>query len=251
MNILQPKKFNILLIGDDCKDIYVYGIVTRLSPEAPVPVFQPDNEVALAGMAGNVAKNLQSLNCQVDYLHCETSIKTRLIDQRSKQHIVRIDQDAKCRPLVLTSQINDIYHAVVISDYDKGTVTTELIQKIRQEYSGPIFVDTKKTDLSKFDGCYIKINQLEFKLAKTFPQDKWLIVTNGSKGALYMGQNFASQIVNDVVDVCGAGDTFLAALAYQYLITNNIGQSIMFANRAAGITIQHLGAYAPTLQELL
>jgi sugar/nucleoside kinase (ribokinase family) len=55
----------------------------------------------------------------------------------------------------------------------------------------------------------------------------------------------------DVVDVCGAGDTFLAALAVQYLYTKNIEQSIIFANVAAGLTVQHRGNYAPTYDEIV
>jgi D-beta-D-heptose 7-phosphate kinase/D-beta-D-heptose 1-phosphate adenosyltransferase len=53
----------------------------------------------------------------------------------------------------------------------------------------------------------------------------------------------------EVADVCGAGDTFLSALAYQYLITNDIELSIPFAIRASEITVQHMGVYAPDLRE--
>lgn len=251
MNTPAQKRFNILLIGDDCKDTYVYGTVTKLSPEAPVPVFQPNHEVELAGMAGNVARNLEALGCQVNYLHSETSTKSRLIDQRSKQHIVRIDIDAKCRPIELASELPDLYDAIVFSDYDKGTITNELIQDIRREYAGPVFVDTKKTDLAVFNGCYVKINALEYSLAKSLPHAEWLIVTQGHRGTQYMGKEFTPLTVDDVIDICGAGDTFLAALVYQFLNTGDINQSIIFANRAAGITVQHVGVHAPTLQEIL
>jgi sugar/nucleoside kinase (ribokinase family) len=54
----------------------------------------------------------------------------------------------------------------------------------------------------------------------------------------------------EVSDVCGAGDTFLAALTYGYLCTNSIENAIEFANRAASITVQHLGVYAPTLKDM-
>jgi sugar/nucleoside kinase (ribokinase family) len=54
----------------------------------------------------------------------------------------------------------------------------------------------------------------------------------------------------EVVDVTGAGDTFLAALTYQYLDTGNIEQAIRFANIASAVTVQHLGVYAPTLKEM-
>ena len=55
----------------------------------------------------------------------------------------------------------------------------------------------------------------------------------------------------DVTDVCGAGDTFLAALVFQYLTTNNIDLAIPFANKAASITVQHMGVYAPNIKEII
>ena len=55
----------------------------------------------------------------------------------------------------------------------------------------------------------------------------------------------------EVSDVCGAGDTFLSALTYQYLVSNNIESAIKFANKAASITVQHIGNYAPTLNEII
>jgi sugar/nucleoside kinase (ribokinase family) len=53
-----------------------------------------------------------------------------------------------------------------------------------------------------------------------------------------------------LVDVCGAGDTFLAALVYQYLMTASIEEAIMFANQAGAISVQHQGNYSPSLEEI-
>jgi sugar/nucleoside kinase (ribokinase family) len=53
-----------------------------------------------------------------------------------------------------------------------------------------------------------------------------------------------------VTDVCGAGDTFLAALCYEYLKSNNMDLAIEFAIRASAVTVQHIGVYAPTLEEI-
>lgn len=249
MDIPQPKKFKILLIGDACIDIYVYGSVQRISPEAPVPVFEPFNELVKGGMANNVCKNLETLGCSVDFLHGLVSKKTRLIDQRSKQHVIRIDEDVESTPLRFETDIPPIYDAIVISDYNKGTVDYELIESLIKTQTVPIFVDTKKTDLARLDGCYIKINALEHSLIKTMPEPEWLIVTRGETGAEWNGwQSKASRV--EITDVTGAGDTFLAALCYQFLTTRDMCQAIDFANRAAGITVQHLGVYAPTLEEI-
>lgn len=249
MDIPQPKKFKILLIGDACIDIYVYGSVQRISPEAPVPVFEPINELVKGGMANNVCKNLETLGCSVDFLHGLVSKKTRLIDQRSKQHVIRIDEDVESTPLRFETDIPPIYDAIVISDYNKGTVDYELIESLIKTQTVPIFVDTKKTDLAQLNGCYIKINALEHSLIKTMPEPEWLIVTRGETGAEWNGwQSKASRV--EITDVTGAGDTFLAALCYQFLTIRDMRQAIDFANRAAGITVQHLGVYAPTLEEI-
>ena len=55
----------------------------------------------------------------------------------------------------------------------------------------------------------------------------------------------------EVVDVTGAGDTFLAALAYKWLDTGSINAALFFAIEASSITVQHFGCYAPTLKEIL
>jgi D-beta-D-heptose 7-phosphate kinase/D-beta-D-heptose 1-phosphate adenosyltransferase len=248
MNIQQLKKFKILLIGDDCVDIYRYGTVDRISPEAPVPVFAFQYEESLPGMAGNVQKNLETLGCEVDYLHGETSTKTRLIDIRSKQHIIRIDNDAKATAISFDTTIPSFYDAIVISDYNKGTVSYELVEEIRKDFKGPIFIDTKKHDLKRFEGCYVKINQHEFSQITSRCSN--LIVTLGGAGASWDNEIFPAPRV-EVSDVCGAGDTFLSALVYWYANSRDIEQSIKFAIRAGAVSVQHLGCYAPTIEEIL
>jgi uncharacterized membrane protein (DUF485 family) len=133
-----------------------------------VPVFKFSHEEQRQGMAGNVRENLEALGCNVTYLHGNTSTKTRLIDLRSKQHIVRIDNDVESTPITFATEIPTIYNAIVISDYNKGTVSYELIEELRQEFAGPIFVDTKKTDLARLEGCIVKINSLENSLNQLY-----------------------------------------------------------------------------------
>jgi len=249
MTIQQQKLFKILLIGDDCVDTYVYGTVDRISPEAPVPVFEPKYQIVKDGMAGNVRKNLEALGCDVQFLHGTTSKKKRIIDQRSKQQLLRIDNDTASDPITIDSELPP-YDAIVISDYNKGAVTYELVEDLRSRFKGPIFIDTKKTDLARFNGCYVKINKLEHKRATSLPEDKWLIVTHGDQGAIWNGWVFPAEIVGDVTDVTGAGDTFLAAFAYEFLIQEYVQAAIKFAIKASGITVQHVGVYAPRLEEI-
>jgi D-beta-D-heptose 7-phosphate kinase/D-beta-D-heptose 1-phosphate adenosyltransferase len=201
-------------------------------------------------MAGNVRKNLEALGCTVDFIRGKTSKKKRLIDQRTKQQLLRLDEDAVSEPVIFETAIPPVYYAIVISDYNKGTVSYELIEELAKEVDIPIFVDTKKTDLARLSGCYVKINALEKSRATSFPDPEHLIVTHGGDGAEWDGWVFPAEIAGDVVDVCGAGDTFLAALAYKFLETNHMPDAVKFANKASSITVQHIGVYAPRLDEI-
>lgn len=245
----QPQiKYKILLIGDNCEDVYQYGTVDRISPEAPVPVFRFSHEECRPGMAGNVARNLEALGCEVNYLHGKTSTKTRLVDKRSRQHIVRIDNDVFSEPLTFDTFVPKVYDAIIVSDYDKGTVTYELIEELIATRM-PVFVDTKKTDLERMQGAWVKINELEYSKIKS--ECTGLIVTRGAGGAtaVHHGITLPAPKV-EVTDVTGAGDTFLSAFAFEFLRSHNHSMAIDFANRAASITIQHFGVYAPTLEEI-
>lgn len=247
----------ILLIGDSCIDEYQYGIVERLSPEAPVPVFKLVEKFSKPGMAGNVRENFRALGVNTFFISSDKSTKTRLVDIKSKQHIVRIDDDVILpNPLEFSAIDKELLEvdAVVISDYNKGLISYEFIADLRKNYEGHIFIDTKKQDIATMHGCYVKINEHEYKQRWSI-NDK-LIVTLGSKGAMfktgrdpkYETMYPAKQV--EVIDVTGAGDTFLAALVYKFIETNDIEKSIMFANDAATVTVQHMGVYAPTLEEI-
>jgi D-beta-D-heptose 7-phosphate kinase/D-beta-D-heptose 1-phosphate adenosyltransferase len=245
-----PKQFKVSLIGDDGIDEYQYGTIDRLSAEAPVPVFKYKKSVLLPGMAANVRKNLENLGVEVVY-HCgEPSYKTRILDEKSKHHVCRIDRDASSNPLKV-SDVDLNVDAIVISDYNKGSVSYELIQNLRRQYSGPIFIDTKKPNLAAFIGCFVKVNEPEH-LAR-WSDCPNLIVTRGSNSVLFYVESGCEEFPVEPVeafDVCGAGDTFLAAMSYKYLESDDIRTAIKFAIKAASVTIQHIGVYAPTLEEI-
>ena len=248
------KPYKILLLGDSCEDVYWFGTVDRMSPEAPVPVFLPEREERRPGMAANVNSNLEQLGAEVKFYHGTLSEKTRLIDIRSRQHIARIDRDAAGSALMFERAMIADVDAIVISDYDKGAISYELIETLRREFTGPMFLDTKKTDLACFHGIFVKINELEYSRRVSINHS--LIVTQGARGAMYKtGRDprhetqYPAPAV-EVFDVCGAGDTFLAALVVGYLDSQDISSAIKFAIRASAVTVQHLGAYAPTRTEI-
>jgi bifunctional ADP-heptose synthase (sugar kinase/adenylyltransferase) len=251
----QQEQFNVLLIGDSCTDQYNIGTVDRLSPEAPVPVVKIVDSYTIPGMAANVNLNLQNLGINADFVtNSEENIKCRYIDKRSGQHLIRVDND----PAIIqwdgqTPYSIDSYDAIVISDYNKGFLSYGNIEHIIKSANCPVFIDTKKTDLEKFSASwvYLKINETEYKNLTSVPMN--LIVTLGDKGAmlknLCRNEVFPTKQV-EVMDVCGCGDTFLSALTSQYLFTKDIEKAIMFANVAAGITVQHRGNYAPSYDEI-
>jgi len=243
--------YKILLVGDICIDIYQYGTVDRISPEAPVPVFKFSYEEQKPGMAGNVKANLQALGLEVQAISGGSiTTKTRLIDLRSKQQIVRIDNDEIAPisvPAGIIAEMSTDIDAVVFSDYNKGLISYETVEEFRKLYNGPIFIDTKKHDLARFEGCIVKINSNEYASAKSLPTE--LIVTMGDQGALYKNILYSTPKV-EVVDVCGAGDTFLSALVYKYLETRDMESSIDFANVASSISVQHTGVYTLTEDDI-
>lgn len=247
-NIQQPKKFKVLLVGDNCVDIYKYGTVDRISPEAPVPIFKLSYEEQKPGMAANVRTNLEAFGIDVIAYLGLKSEKTRLIDIKSRQHIVRIDNDVISDPIKIASVGSlDEYGAIVVSDYNKGWVSYQTIHDIVENYQGPIFVDTKKQDLNQFTRCFVKINEKEYNESTSKTEN--MIVTLGAQGARYKGKMYPTDKV-EVVDVCGAGDTFLAALVFQYLNTQSIDDAIHFANCAGAICVQHSGVYTLTKQDI-
>jgi D-beta-D-heptose 7-phosphate kinase/D-beta-D-heptose 1-phosphate adenosyltransferase len=208
-------------------------------------------------MASNVDLNLKNLGVEADFITSgETIIKHRFIDKRSGQHLLRVDDAdtvVQWSGKTLLSPLES-YDAIVISDYNKGFLSYEDIERIIRAAKGPVFIDTKKQDLSRFGAphVFVKINELEYKNRFSIPQN--LIVTLGGNGAMLkrVGHETTSYTTKqvEVMDVCGCGDTFLASLVYQYLLTNDIEKAIIFANVAAGITVQHRGNYAPSYDEI-
>ena len=136
----------ILVIGDSCTDIFIYGRCQRLCPEAPIPIFEPSKTVTNDGMAGNVVRNLKSLGVtDVDIITNKEQItKTRYVEEKSNQMLLRVDGNDRVSNSFDYSKVNfELYDAVVVVDYDKGFLTYNDIQKIGKK-SKLSFIDTKK-----------------------------------------------------------------------------------------------------------
>jgi D-beta-D-heptose 7-phosphate kinase/D-beta-D-heptose 1-phosphate adenosyltransferase len=256
----------VLVVGDSCQDIFIYGDIERISPEAPVPVFVPTKTEKNDGMGRNVSNNVESLEMNISTITNKNGIvKKRYVDNRSGQMVLRVDEHDYCERIdkkVLETirnneckpHFNDVtkVDAIIISDYCKGFLEEEDIQFIC-ENNDNVFIDTKK-QLGNFiqSADFIKINELEYKknhevLSDGF-EDK-LIVTLGSKGCRYKNTIFSVPEV-PVRDVSGAGDTFLAGLVRGYLDTGDIVEGIKFAQRCTTLVVQKHGVATVKLKEL-
>lgn len=240
---------NVIVIGDKCTDKYVFGETTRLSPEQPVPVLDQTRIEERPGMAGNTELNLKAFGINTILLsQRELITKTRFVDTNSGYQLLRLDETPKVGRIANAELKMAMMHmnpdAIVISDYDKGYITDDDLWHLCNNFNRPVFVDTKKRKLFHKDNVFWKINKKEYELLDKnhLPNDTHLIVTLGNDGALWAGLKFLPQVVK-VFDVCGAGDTFMAALVYEFLRTKDMRKAIELANKAAAISVTHPGAY--------
>lgn len=243
----------ILVIGEKCDDIFIYGRVDRLSPEAPIPVFLPEKKITNDGMAGNVVRNLKSLtdkkNYKVSSLHQKSKIvKTRYVEEKSNHPFIRVDEFEKDVKQIKTDDFffDNLknFDCVIVSDYNKGFLTDSDLELIGSNSILSI-LDTKRklSDKVLKSFTFTKLNENEFK--NNFTQDteilEKIIITMGSEGAIYKGIKYPSPSPKETIDVSGAGDTFVAAFAVKYLETKNIPQSIEFANEISSLVVSKRG----------
>lgn len=255
MSTQPAKSLKVLLIGDSCLDIYHYGTCDRMSAEAPVPIFSEIDSESRYGMAANVYLNLHSFNLDVDFITNERTIeKHRYIDEKTRQHLLRVDKNehAPMDHYQYYSEHFDDVDVVVVSDYDKGFLPSETCTKIAETCINkniPLFVDSKKRDLSCFKNAILKINEVEYSQTITYPEEHKLIVTMGPEGCIYDNKQYRIKKV-EVFDVCGAGDVFLASLVYKYMRHGSIEKSLDFANKAAAYSVTKFGTYVLTDKEV-
>jgi len=181
----------IAVVGDIMLDRYFWGSVHRVSPEAPVPVVDIDNESFHLGGAANVATNLLGLGAKpllcgvvgddssgkmlreislaagldIDGITTEegrpTTVKTRVIG--NNQQIVRLDRETRAH---VSSTVIDAVadflrkrtalRGIVLEDYDKGFLSPQLIDAVMavaSERSIPVFVDPKRRHFFDFTSC--------------------------------------------------------------------------------------------------
>jgi bifunctional ADP-heptose synthase (sugar kinase/adenylyltransferase) len=247
----------ILIIGELCTDVYVYGDVNRLSPEAPIPVINPVRYVRNSGMAGNVYQNIISLVDNSEVIHWSQSediTKTRYVHEKSNQMLLRVDEGELNPVSPLTFLSDDMLQTIrnsdliIISDYNKGYLTEEMIIKISEEAKVSLLDTKKKLDANTIKNItFVKLNEIESKynqeLVEKYPEK--FILTLGSKGARYKDRIYPSNKPQETIDVSGAGDSFIASFGLMYLKTSNIERSIEFANEVCSDVVNKRGVSLP------
>ena len=269
----------ILVYGDVMLDEWRIGSVDRISPEAPVPVLLESGYKRNVGGAGNLAVNLASINGEVDlygplgkdkqgygfldllkdtkvnsYLSScmeATTSKVRIVSTQGQQ-ICRFDTDAICEcteaedRFINSVNKNDL---VVISDYNKGTIQDpQRLIKILKQNSCYIIVDPKQ-HLDLYTGAdVIKPNKKEYEEYNN-GVDTDMVVTLGADGYMINGTHYPTQ-QQEVYDVTGAGDTFLAVMSYFLDFGESLEFACEMANKGAGVSVQHNGVYVVHWKDL-
>jgi len=305
----------VLVVGDVMVDHFIWGNVSRISPEAPVPVVDVQKDSILLGGCANVLNNIHAMGGKVYVagvigadsigkkllselsdrkIETEgivvkkdrpTTLKTRIVAHG--QQMVRFDKED--RKPISQSSINKILEyvkslrnkigAIVISDYNKGVVSKELIQGIKKivDDSGILIcLDPKQNNFSIYKGAHVitpnhyevqraagmeiteasDIEQLSESILKKFAFPA-LLVTRGEEGmSLFengrkiVHTHFPAQ-AKEVYDVTGAGDTVIGMLALGLAAKADIKEATCLANLAAGIVVEKIGTATVSQKELI
>jgi D-beta-D-heptose 7-phosphate kinase/D-beta-D-heptose 1-phosphate adenosyltransferase len=236
---------SILIIGESCQDEFVYCNAERLAPDLPIPILKVVEVKKNPGMAMNVLRNVSQYVKKSEIYtnpNWEQVTKTRYVDVNTNHSFIRIDSPDEIEPYK-HSKISKDFDLVLISDYNKGFLTEDVIAEITSSHPN-VFLDTKKIlgDWAA-KAKYIKINDYEFQRSLPYLDEamlKKIIHTQGSNGSNFQGKNYPVELVQ-VRDSSGAGDSFFAALAIKFLESKDIEKSIIFANKAATKVVSEKG----------
>lgn len=311
-NLNAFKKIRVLVLGDLMIDEYLWGEVDRISPEAPVPIVSVKSETYTLGGAGNVINNLVAMGAGVSVVGTAgtgtagrmmldkfeelgvdtggiidepdrpTTKKTRVI--ASNQQVLRIDKETKkeissatlARLISFISSVVSRVDLILISDYDKGLVTREIVKQtvaIARSHNILVLADPKGLDFTKYSrvsvltpnqkeagiaaGIEIKTDhdliRAGLKIMASADLER-LVITCGRDGMMLLERGkdparIASQ-ARQVFDVSGAGDTVISILGLALAAGAGFEESAAIANAAAGIVVGKVGTATASPDEL-
>jgi len=292
----------IAVVGDVMLDRYDY-CKNRENPESSAPCYTVLRVEYKPGGAGNVAANLKSLGADADLIavvgndfHAgllekvlnEKGVSTRLITDSNRTTIVKeralSESDGRYHFRLDHEKTDDInlehaaevinlirsngYELILVSDYNKGMITRELMNSLK-ETKIPIIVDPKEAHREFYHDVFmIKPNVKEARKMAGLENEieagekikkelnSSILLTRGQDGVSYFGLDnerfdFPSQAHNGVFDVTGGGDTFIATFAHFYSKKMEIKECVKLANKAAGIAVGFPGCYSVSEKEVL
>ena len=253
---------NIGLIGDHITDVYVYGLVERISAESPIPIFSKSHKIITDGGSGNVRANLESIGNTVEYFSSSNSVKTRYV---CNNHILfRSDDESYVENTQVEYEFSDSVEYVILSDYNKGYLhnSLEIIKNLKSQ-GKRVIVDPKK-DLSNYYGAdIIKLNEKEFKdyssgkdiseILEIYDINV-MIVTKADKGIMIANKAGLRQSIStdlhQVSDVTGAGDVFISALAHYLVRGIELIEAATRSMKLASRSVTKFGTYIITEDDL-
>jgi D-glycero-beta-D-manno-heptose-7-phosphate kinase len=301
----------LLVVGDLMLDQFIWGRVSRISPEAPVPVVHVTGESAHLGGAANVAANVRALGGEallagivgadahgrrlirelgsigvgvsgvVRTARFATIRKIRILAHQ--QQVVRLDRESGRPDPSLTRavvarvlrQLGSV-DGVVVSDYNKGVVTTALLSELAAHCrSKPmLFIDPKLDNFANYAGATLVKPNLEAAALASGIEivderslvragetllERWrceaVLMSRGEEGMTLFRRGRPMQhfptAAREVFDVTGAGDTVLASVALALAAGASFEDAAVLANRAAGIVVGKLGTATASAGELL
>jgi rfaE bifunctional protein kinase chain/domain len=303
---------NVLIVGDAMIDAYMWGEVNRMSPEAPVPVVEVKKHENRLGGAANVALNLKSLGanpilCSVvgagnrgalflklmqeaklstagilSKKERKTTVKTRVI--ANNKHQLRIDEE-ETSPIIdssdflqLTESLMESIDVIILQDYNKGVLTSEVIEKVIKSANKKrisTIVDPKKQNFNSYKNCTIfKPNLAEIKAGmnidfnaenvseienastelRTSLNAKGVLLTLSERGICINsadGFKHTPAFKRDIIDVSGAGDTVIAVASLCLSSGIKYTDLSVLSALAGGIVCEEVGVMPINKEKLL
>jgi bifunctional ADP-heptose synthase (sugar kinase/adenylyltransferase) len=275
----------VLVLGDLMVDHFIWGKVSRISPEAPVPVVEVDADHLLLGGSANVSHNIHAMGGRVyvsGVVGSDRMGKKLISEFRKRQIDTRGVFVEANRPTTLKTRI--VAHgqqelgAIVISDYGKGVITKALLDGIRdlvRDRKIIVCIDPKKSDFSLYEGCDIitpnhheagravgvdRVSRENLVEVGTTLLSRYhyqaLLITRGEEGmALFeksdrINHTLLPTQAREVFDVTGAGDTAIGVFALCMASGATFKEAAFLANHAAGIVVGKVGTSTVSQAEL-
>ncbi len=307
------ERASVLVVGDLMLDRYWHGGTSRISPEAPVPVVKVDQVEDRPGGAANVALNIAALGSRPALIgvlgrdEAGESLQRRLaaaaiaadlqlsesrptvtklrVTSRHQQ-LIRMDfesrygaEDITQLPAKVAAALagdagSDSIGALVLSDYDKGTLgDCQALIALAKKAGVPVLVDPKGQDFSRYRGATLltpNLAEFEAVVGACHSEQELvdrgaallrdlelqaLLITRGEHGMTLLRPDqpelHLPARAREVFDVTGAGDTVIAALAAAVAAGQALPEAVALANLAAGLAVRKQGTATVSGPELL